>query len=76
MSAFPTRARSIAIATAVLEQVPTLLALTKPAAKRFLEFIAANIRNPHTRRLGVSEVQGIQRFSQRRIEVCSLNEFL
>ena len=44
----PVRSRSIAAAT--LARVPRLYAPDSKAAKRFLEYFAAHIRNPNTRR--------------------------
>ncbi|MGH8254657.1 MAG: tyrosine-type recombinase/integrase [Steroidobacteraceae bacterium] len=38
------------VSRAVLARVPTLYAPTAQAAKRFVEYFAANIRNPNTRR--------------------------
>ena len=38
------------ISEAVLAQVPARLAPNEKAARHFLEFFAANIRNPNTRR--------------------------
>jgi hypothetical protein len=38
------------VADALLATVPTLVAAGERAGMRFLEFFAANIRNPHTRR--------------------------
>jgi len=48
--------------------VPALFAPTKPAAKRFLEFFAANIRNPNTRR---AYLRAVRDFA----DWCSANEF-
>jgi site-specific recombinase XerD len=53
---------------ALLAQVPALFAPTPSAAKRFLEFFAANIRNPHTRR---AYLRGVREFA----DWCSANEF-
>jgi site-specific recombinase XerD len=47
--AITTRARSSA-GTTPLAQVPRLYAPSARAAKRFIEYFAANIRNPNTRR--------------------------
>ncbi len=57
-----------AFASAVLAQVPALFAPTKSAAKRFLEFFAANIRNPNTRR---AYLRAVRDFA----DWCSANEF-
>ena len=48
--------------------MPALFAPTKPAAKRFLEFFAANIRNPNTRR---AYLRAVRDFA----DWCSANEF-
>jgi site-specific recombinase XerD len=60
--------RQKAVASAVLEQVPALFSPTKPVAKRFLEFFAANIRNPHTRR---AYLRAVREFA----DWCAHNEF-
>jgi site-specific recombinase XerD len=57
-----------AVTSAVLAQVPALFASTKSAAKRFLEFFAANIRNPNTRR---AYLRAVREFA----DWCSMNEF-
>jgi site-specific recombinase XerD len=49
-------ARKSVIAGATLAQVPRLFAPSPKAAKRFLEYFAANIRNPNTRRAYVRAV--------------------
>jgi site-specific recombinase XerD len=51
-----------------LVRVPTLFAPTKSAAKRFLEFFAANIRNPNTRR---AYLRAVREFA----DWCAQNEF-
>jgi site-specific recombinase XerD len=56
------------VPSGVLEQVPALFAPTKPAAKRFLEFFAANIRNVHTRRAYLRAVREFAGW-------CTQNEF-
>lgn len=48
--------------------MPTLFAPTTPAAKRFLEFFAANIRNVHTRRAYLHAVREFAAW-------CAQNEF-
>jgi site-specific recombinase XerD len=49
-------ARKSAIAEATLAQVPRLFAPNPHAAKRFIEYFAANIRNPNTRRAYVRAI--------------------
>jgi site-specific recombinase XerD len=49
-------ARATAIAAATLAQVPQLFAPNPKAAKRFLEYFAANIRNSNTRRAYVRAI--------------------
>ena len=49
-------ARKSAIAEAKLAQVPRLVAPNPQTAKRFIEYFAANIRNPNTRRAYVRAI--------------------
>src|SRR5580704_11662265 len=46
-----------AISESVLAQVPALFAPNEKAARHFLEFFAANIRNPNTRRAYLRNVR-------------------
>jgi site-specific recombinase XerD len=56
-----------AIAGAVLAQVPSLFAPNPEAARRFLEFFAANIRNANTRR---AYLRGVREFA----DWCAAND--
>src|SRR5580658_685000 len=63
-------ARLQSIAEATLAQIPALFAPDPKAARHFLEFFAANIRNPNTRRAYFRNVRefaawcGVQGFDE------------
>ena len=59
----PIRSRSIAAAT--LARVPRLYAPDSKAAKRFLEYFAAHIRNPNTRRANFRAVREFSEWCRR-----------